>query len=97
MSNTTTASALFIRNVAEYLNNPEKLAEIDKLNSEESNPDVCHSHDFCDANVFMLAAVNATLGLPDDEYDSDNQEQNDLFNAAWSEAKRIGFSTGINA
>jgi len=34
----------------------DALAQVRKRNSKEKNPGVCHSHDFCDANMVMAAA-----------------------------------------
>jgi hypothetical protein len=82
----------FAKGIAECLEDPAKLQEIDSLNASEPDPNICHSHDFCDANVFMLEAVNGFLGLEEDDYSSENEEQNELFNAAWAVAKDKGFS-----
>lgn len=39
----------------------DKLAEVNRRNSSRQ-PGVCHSHDFCDANVFMARAYRAATG-----------------------------------
>lgn len=52
----------------------------------------CASHDFCDANMVMLAAVES-FGYSDDdvfENDCDNEVQK-LWNAAWDFAKSNKF------
>ena len=44
----------------------------------------CASHNFCDANMAMLAAFEDTTNC---EFDLDDQGHVDLFNAAWDYAK----------
>lgn len=47
---------------------------------------VCHSHDYCDANMAMLEAYADLLGVKSDDIDlSDNVYS--LFNDAWKWAK----------
>lgn len=41
---------------------PLEFAEMADANANESNPAVCHSHDYCDANQVMLDAMN-DLGI----------------------------------
>lgn len=38
------------------------LLEIARLNAAETGAGVCHTHDFCDANVAMLEAVQSLVG-----------------------------------
>ena len=59
---------------------------------QKSNPieGVCHSHDFCDANMTMDAALESlgVQALPDtDEGMSD--EVSALWNASWDKAKEM--------
>jgi len=58
--------------------------EMRRLNAVESNPAICHSHDFCDANMSMLEAfqyvMDRTARLSD-------QADIDMINAAWEHAK----------
>lgn len=49
---------------------------------------VCHSHDFCDANMAMLEAWTTIAGT---EPDLDDDQQTATWNAAWDEAMRAGF------
>jgi hypothetical protein len=42
---------------------PAEFAEVRKRNAAETNPLICHSHDFCDANMVMLDAIER-LGIP---------------------------------
>jgi len=44
---------------------------------------VCHSHDFCDANMAMLEAYADLLGVPVDDVDLSDNVQG-LFNDAWT-------------
>jgi hypothetical protein len=54
------------------------------LNRDEESAGVCHTHDFCDANVFMAEAFEKVVGRPIDlQSDADTA----LWNAAWSEWK----------
>lgn len=82
-------AADFVRRIAAFVKDPDKLAEIDRLNAAEENPNICHSHDFCDANVFMAGAVNAALGNDPDHFDINDDTT--LWHEAWSLAKREGF------
>jgi hypothetical protein len=84
----TVLAAAFRREMQKELTR-EQLIEIDARNAAESNPNVCHSHDLCDANEPMAAAM-ASLGL---EFDASNQEQVDVINAAWAMVKREGFAS----
>ncbi len=64
------------------LSNAE-LREVCERNANEQNPNVCHTHDFCDANEVMATAWN-DCGFPAlDQSD----EQLALWNAAWDECK----------
>lgn len=56
-----------------------------QLNAKETDPNVCHSHDFCDANEVMLAAYQATVGPMDLQSDTHRA----LWNAAWATAKAL--------
>lgn len=61
--------------------------EIIRRNREENNPNVCHTHDFCDSNVIMDDAL-ATLGVITD-IQSDRQQY--LWCAAWDLAVKNEF------
>jgi len=60
---------------------PWQWKEMRKRNAEEPSPLVCHSHDFCDANMAMEAAWES-FDLP--SINADDQAQADLWNAAWN-------------
>lgn len=62
--------------------------EIAKRNADQPNPGICHSHDFCDANMVLLGAIQSLAGLPNDKYlDVANDRLTDTMNAAWGAAK----------
>lgn len=44
----------------------EEYAEVLALNAQETDPNVCHSHDYCDANMVMLATVQRVYGLDEE-------------------------------
>jgi hypothetical protein len=58
-------------------------------NRLETHPGVCHSHDECDANMAMDAAMT-TLGIEHENLAQD-EELCVLWNAAWNLAKKIHF------
>ena len=64
---------------------PEQWAEMCRRNGDLrwSHP-ICPSHDFCDANVFMGDAMEKA-GF---EHDAESQEQADLWDAAWTLARK---------
>lgn len=70
---------------------PSQLREVTLRNSRETNPNICHSHDFCDANMAMDQALK-NLGaeaFPAEGGMSD--EVVDLWNEAWDIAKANDF------
>lgn len=64
---------------------PEQLNEMKELNKSEPDNNICHSHDFCDANQIMLEAFENILHR---EPDLNDQADIDLINNAWSIAKK---------
>ena len=56
-----------------------------EANARETDPNICHSHDWLDANECMADAWSTIEGLP--ELDMQNEEHCALWNAAWSECK----------
>lgn len=64
--------------------------EVDARNRKEKNENICHTHDFCDSNEAMLQALETITGR---EMNIGNDDDNALFNDAWSLAKDDGFST----
>lgn len=82
----------FVKQLREQLT-AEQFAEVVALNGIELNPDVCHSHDFCDANMVMDAAFKA-FGIDPMEYgyteeDGMSQEVCGLWNSAWDRGKEL--------
>jgi hypothetical protein len=64
------------------------LAIVVERNKTPKYTGCCASHDFCDANVFMLEAFEATFSRePDLECDHDLA----MIDDAWNMAKRQGF------
>ncbi len=65
-----------------------KLLEIDFRNAVERNPEVCHSHDFIDANVVMYDAMRhegVSTWLQDEAAMA-------IWNNAWNLVKECGFA-----
>ena len=63
------------------------LARVDALNVKEFRPNVCHSHDFCDANVYMARAFRRVVGR---EIDLQSDDDVTLWAVAWSRFKLEG-------
>jgi hypothetical protein len=66
---------------------PDQCRQIDARNAAETDSQVCHSHDFCDANQAMIDAF-ARFNV---ECDPTDDLHYNLCQAAWAVAKRIGF------
>lgn len=62
------------------------LAEVNRLNTPEDRAaGICHSHDFCDANMVMLAAFAQCEGISEDDA-CDTATQTDEGTAHWNKA-----------
>lgn len=86
---TTQVAQAFLRQLREDIGE-QSFAEVCRLQAESPIAGVCYSHDYCDANMTMDAAL-ASLGvvaLPDDE-DGMPDWVVDLWNASWDEAKTL--------
>jgi hypothetical protein len=72
---------------------PEDIAEVNRENTEETDPNICHSHDYCDANMAMdEAAINLGLARVADLVDGPAQQKvMDVWNSAWTLAKQSQF------
>lgn len=81
----------FIQVLSEQLE-PENLVAIDWLNSMEEDPNICHSHDFIDSNMTMVAAFHEECGR---ELDPANSDDAALWTDAWELAIKIGFATDV--
>jgi hypothetical protein len=68
----------------------DKMATVLERNSAETSEGVCHSHDFCDANVIMCEAFSE-LGVSEDAAIYDDRVAK-LWNAAWDMAVKNGFA-----
>lgn len=64
---------------------PHEIGEVVELNFWEENPDVCHSHDFTDANELMCNAFEDATGTRFFQNDKEHQR---IWNLAWQCAKR---------
>ncbi len=62
---------------------PWEMREVAKRNREETSEGVCHSHDFCDANMAMDEAWTS-FGLA--SIDGENEFECKLWGAAWNHA-----------
>lgn len=80
-----TLAMLFLRELRNQIGS-DKYAEVVVRNRAEDNPLVCHSHDFCDANMVMAAAWEQA-GLP--EFDAQDEAQCKTWGDAWQTAKEI--------
>lgn len=64
--NTEILAREFSATLREWLR-PDELAEVVKRNKAETNNYICHSHDFCDANMAMLEAMETVVGIDVDQ------------------------------
>lgn len=80
----------FSRVLAEYIS-VESVQNVVKLNKLETNPGVCHSHDFCDANMAMIEAVSNVTGIPEMDCYITDDSHHVAINKAWDLAKENGF------
>jgi hypothetical protein len=67
---------------------PHEFAEMLDRNGVEENPNICHSHDFTDANVVMSDVLEG-MGIvmfPDDEGTMPDRVAN-TFNEVWTRAE----------
>lgn len=78
MNQTTQLATLFATKLQAEIG-ADNYAKMIELNAV-AEPGVCHSHDFCDANMVMHEAYTEVMGF---EPDFDNDEWIDTFNAAW--------------
>lgn len=68
----------------------EELTLVRERNRAETSAGVCHTHDFCDANMLMYAAF-VKCGLAKDVADVISDELQLLWNAAWELAIKAEF------
>lgn len=72
---------------------PEEYAEMRKRNARESDSGICHSHDFCDANMAMMQALE-NVGIPISDLDSEEDFPAVFWNNAWDYAKKHYLTEG---
>jgi aminoglycoside phosphotransferase len=70
----------------------EQMEEVNRLNAAEENDGICHSHDFCDANVIMLNAWQLIDPTADCTQIIRSPKLAAKWNIAWDMAKTNGFS-----
>ena len=73
----------FCKKLARDLGDPKVYALVCLQNLVETDPRICHSHDYLDANMTMTEAVGEALGIAADEVDVHNTRVMDLWNGAW--------------
>lgn len=66
--------------------------EVVQRNRTEESPKVCHSHDFCDANVVMADAFAEEAGH---DIDMDDAGHLDVWNEAWELARGSRFEAEL--
>ncbi len=93
-TNTANALALFFTQELAKEIGAAKFKRVAALNATETNPGVCHSHDFCDANEVMAAAfIAAGFAHPADDMADTNVC--DMWEAAWKIARGMIGSTPV--
>lgn len=70
---------------------PAEMSEVVRRNSEQKDPNICHSHDFCDANMAMDEALRNLRVDMDAEGALQDDNLIDLWNASWGLAKSREF------
>lgn len=86
----TAVSKEFSKLLSQYLS-VNQLEQIRILNRDEKDDNICHTHDFLDANEVMAEAFEAVTGHEMNIQDDSNLE---LWNIAWKEAKFYDFYNG---
>lgn len=81
----------FARRLHLFLGDPEKLLEIDRINSQSNNPAICHSHQLCDPNSFLLSAVNAASGKSEDYFYATDAAHVALCDRVFAYTRKTGF------
>jgi len=76
----TAVAKVFCRLIREELG--DKMQDVVARNKGESAQGVCHTHDYCDANMVMASAMR-TVGIPLDEQE--------IWNSSWDIAKAAEF------
>lgn len=69
----------------------EEMALVRERNATAAYAGCCASHDFCDANMLMLAAYARANGIDEDAVDVSDDAVIDVMNRAWDVARASGF------
>ena len=84
-----TVARAFVESLRERLTAAQWDAMV-AANAAETDPNICHSHDYFDANEYMAGAISDVDGTPDaPERPEDEDAYFDLWNAAWNHAKTL--------
>lgn len=78
----------FSKGLRSYLTGAQ-MAEVVRLNDAEKSTGICHSHDYCDANIFLYE-VFMKYGMNPVE-DGGLELWGALWDQAWNAAKASGF------
>lgn len=78
-------SVQFSEDLLSDIGRADLLTVIDR-NDRETNKSVCHSHDFCDANMTMRGSFITVLDR------EPTQADQYLIDSAWNEAKEFNFN-----
>jgi len=99
MNHTETLAKAFCDVVTRSLSSDE-LLQVIEWNRAEKDPLVCHTHDYCDANMLMDEAFTEAFGCsPLDDGQRDPKDDGmtlanvTLWNAAWNLAKGANFKS----
>lgn len=92
-SNIAALASKFCERMREALS-AEEFATMVSRNKAEPHKDICHSHDFVDANEMMADAFRLTEGR---EVDLQSDDDTSLWNAAWNRAKAAGFDQTVRS
>lgn len=81
--------------VLRYWLTKEQMAEVIKRNRAQPNKHICHSHDFCDANMAMLEAADNLWPGVFATFSSENEDAANFWSRAWAIAGESEFSTRL--
>ena len=68
----------------------EEMTEIIIRNEAEADDSICHSHDFCDPNMYMMEAIMNITGM--EQPDSETESYCKLWSDSWDLAKTASFN-----
>jgi hypothetical protein len=79
----------FTLHVLAYFDSEDDFNEVNRRNRAEPDPDICHTHDFCDANILMSNAWEDLF--PAEPFCPQNPLHGTLWSAAWQKARTAEF------